>query len=81
MSERGGAYCGAQMKLGIALYSLREVVCQFVLNHKPWYLFQNAMSSRLWCTCFAHALGHRTVVLVWFPEIFLLHQSRLPTIV
>jgi hypothetical protein len=70
------AYCGSQMKLSIALYSLREFVCQFIRNHKLWYLFQNTM-----CTKQVHhkrddALGYRTVVLVWFPEIFLLHQSR-----
>jgi hypothetical protein len=34
------------------------------------YLFKNSMSWRLWCTCFAHAPGHRTVVLqcVWFMD-------------
>jgi hypothetical protein len=24
-------------------------------EYKPWYLFKNSMSSRLCCTCFAHA--------------------------
>ena len=58
-----GSQYGAQTKLSIPLYSLREFVGQSVRNHKPWYFFKNSMPSRLWCTCFAHAPERHTVEL------------------
>jgi hypothetical protein len=35
----------------------------FFCNHQPFYLFKSSMSSRLWCTCFAHGLVHSTLLL------------------
>jgi hypothetical protein len=49
---------GAQTKFGIALYSLRDFVSLFRIISLGIY-------SKIVClrTCFAHAPGHRTVVL------------------
>ena len=73
-------YCGAQTKIGIALYSLREFVSLFAIISLHWYAFETSMSSRLWCTCFVLGLCPRALLcsslLIWFPKIFLLHQSH-----